>query len=162
MVVLKSPFSVPDYVYYTFSLRLLSITFTRFLCCYSLLFLQFAITFQCDPHVAPSFPSPPTKKEHRKQTLAVLLILRRLASIKFLVKCFYSTSSSMYTLFSAVERMALRADFYFNIMFCSRSGFKFVTASADNFYSFILWVNTFFHLLHLFLLKLPKLHITFV
>lgn len=85
-----------------------------------------------------------------------------LASIKFLVKCFYSTSSSMYTLFAAVERMALRADFYFNIMFGSRSGFKFVTAGADNLYSIILWVNTFFHPLHLFLLKFPKLHITFV
>ena len=74
-----------------------------------------------------------------------LLIFRRLASFKFLVECFYSTSSSMYTLFTAVERMALRTDFYFNIMFCSRSGFKFITASADNFYSFILWVNSFFH-----------------
>ncbi len=83
-------------------------------------------------------------------------MLRPLASIKFLVKCFYSTSSSMYTLFAAVERMALRADFYFNIMFRSRSGFKFITASADNFYRFVLWVNTFFHPLHLFLYEFPN------
>ena len=83
----------------------------------------------------------------------MLFIRRQLASIKFLVKCFYSTSSSMNTLFTAVERMALRADFYFNIFFRSRSGFELVTESADNFYSFVLWVNTFFHPLHLFLLK---------
>lgn len=86
----------------------------------------------------------------------ILLMFRPLASIKFLVKCFYSTSSSMYTLFTAVERMALRTDFYFNIMFRSRSGFEFITASADNFYSFIFWVNTFFHPLHLFLLEFPN------
>lgn len=95
------------------------------------------------------------KKAYRPQR-SICLILWQLASIKFLVKCFYSTSSSMYTLFTAVERMALRADFYFNIMFRSRSGFKFIPASAGNFYSFVSWVNTFFHPLHLFLLNFPN------
>ena len=96
------------------------------------------------------------KKGHRQMSMS--LIVRRLASIKFLVKCFYSTSSSMNTLFPAVERMALRADFYFNISFRSRSGFEFVTASADHFYSFVLWVNTFLHPLHLFLLNSEITH----
>ena len=84
---------------------------------------------------------------------------RQLASVEFFVKCFYSTSSSVNTLFTTVEWMAYVADFYFDIFFGSRSGFEFVTASADNFYSFILWVNTFSHLLHLFLGQSYKFHI---
>ena len=80
-------------------------------------------------------------------------VSRQLASVEFFVECFYSTSSSVNALFATVEWMAYVADFYFDIFFGSRSGFEFVTASADNFYSFVLWVNTFFHPLHLFLLK---------
>ena len=86
-------------------------------------------------------------------------VSRQLASVEFFVKCFYSTSSSVNTLFTTVEWMAYVADFYFDIFFGSRSGFEFVTASADNFYSIILWVNTFSHLLHLFLGLSSKFHI---
>ena len=117
---------------------------------------------RCKQHLTPSveiyfvdFYIVQTKKSTSSLEL-ILLMFWQLASIKFLVKCFYSTSSSMDTLFTAVERMALRADFYFNIMFRSRSGFEFITASADNFYSLIFWVNTFFHPLHLFLLEFPN------
>ena len=84
---------------------------------------------------------------------------RQLASVEFFVKCFYTTSSSVNTLFTTVEWMACIADFYFDIFFGSRSGFEFVTASADNFYSIILWVNTFSHLLHLFLRTISEFHI---
>ena len=84
---------------------------------------------------------------------------RQLASVEFFVECFYSTSSSVNTLFPCIEWMALSADFYFDIFFDSRSGFEFVTASADNFYSIILWVNTFSNLLHLFLGLSSKFHI---
>ena len=86
-------------------------------------------------------------------------VSRQLASVEFFVECFYSTSSSVNTLFTCIEWMALSADFYFDIFFDSRSGFEFVTASADNFYSIILWVNTFSHLLHLFLGLSYKFHI---
>ena len=88
------------------------------------------------------------QKKHRYKSV---LNTRLLASVEFFVECFYSTGSSVNTLFTTVEWMAYVADFYFDIFFGSRSGFEFVTASADNFYSIILWVNTFSHLLHLFL-----------
>ena len=42
-------------------------------------------------------------------------VSRQLASVEFFVECFYSTSSSVNTLFTCIEWMALSADFYFDI-----------------------------------------------
>lgn len=86
--------------------------------------------------------------------------IRLLASVVFFVKCFYSTCSCTDVLFAAVERMALRADFDFDIFTGSRSGFEFCTASTDNLYGFIFWVNSFFHFVTPLSLKFTELRIT--
>ncbi len=78
----------------------------------------------------------------------------------FFVKRFYTAGSGMDALFSAVEGMALRTNFYADIVFGGGSGLEFVAASASHFYGMVVWVDPFFHPSHLFLYKISLLHIT--
>src|SRR5699024_1553327 len=53
-------------------------------------------------------------------------------------------------LLSCIERMTLRTNFYVDFWF-SRSCYKFITTVAYNLCLVILWMDTFFHDLHLFI-----------
>ena len=44
--------------------------------------------------------------------------------------------------------MALRTNFYVDIFLC-RTGYKFITAVANNFGLVVIWMDSFFHDFHL-------------
>jgi hypothetical protein len=93
------------------------------------------------------------KSKKRKSVLQKQYGLKLLLNAESLIESINTSTGVNQLLFAGIERVALRADFNLDVLL-GGTGCENVTASATNCGLFVIGMDTFLHVVHLFLVSL--------